>query len=112
MAKKKAKAKKKSATSGDLKIQPLGDRVLVEREESEEVTAGGIVLPDTAKDKPTRGKVIGVGEGRLLEDGTRSELQVAVGDRVLFSSYAGEPFKLGNREVLLMHEEDILAVIQ
>ncbi len=108
----KKKAKKKATPKGELKIQPLGDRVLVEREESEEVTAGGIVLPDTAKDKPTRGKVIGVGDGRLLEDGTRSELQVKVGDRVLFTSYAGEPFKLGDREVLLMHEEDILAVFE
>lgn len=103
---------KKTAASEDLKIQPLGDRVLVEREESEEVTPGGIVLPDTAKDKPTRGRVLGVGEGRLLEDGTRSKLQVKVGDRVLFASYAGEPFKLGDREVLLMHEEDILAVFE
>jgi len=106
------KASKKTTSSSNLKIQPLGDRVLVEREESEEVTPGGIVLPDTAKDKPTRGKVISVGEGRLLKDGTRRQLQVKPGDRVLFSSYAGEPFKLGDREVLLMHEEDILAVIE
>jgi len=107
-----AKKKEAKSTSSNLKIQPLGDRVLVEREESEEVTPGGIVLPDTAKDKPTRGKVISVGEGRLLKDGTRRELQVKAGDRVLFSSYAGEPFKLGDREVLLMREEDILAVIE
>ncbi len=103
---------KKTATREDLKIQPLGDRVLVEREQSEEVTAGGIVLPDTAKDKPTSGKVLGVGDGRLLEDGTRSKLQVKVGDRVLFTSYAGESLKLGDRELLLMHEEDILAVVE
>ena len=85
--------------------------MVVERAESETVTAGGIVLPDSAKDKPTRGKIISVGEGRLLDSGKRSVLQVKVGDRVLFSSYAGEQFKLGDRELLLMREEDILAVI-
>ncbi len=108
MAKKK-KAAKKSA--GGMKIQPLGDRVVVKREEAEEVTAGGIVLPDAAKDKPTRGKVVTVGNGRLLDDGTRSKMQVKKGDRVLFSSYSGEQFKLGEQELLLMREEDILAVI-
>ena len=85
--------------------------MVVEREESETVTAGGIVLPDTAKDKPTRGKIISVGDGRLLDNGTRSPLQVKVGDRVLFSSYAGDTFKLGDGELLLLREEDILAVI-
>jgi chaperonin GroES len=94
-----------------IKLQPLGDRVVVEREESEETTSGGIVLPDTAKDKPARGRVVSVGEGRLLDDGTRGELQVKVGDRVIFSSYAGETFKVGEDELLLMREEDILAVI-
>ncbi len=105
-------AKKKSATqSSDLKLQPLGDRVVVERAESEQVTAGGIVLPDTAKDKPTRGTIIAIGDGRLMDDGQRAPLQVKVGDRVLFSSYAGDQFKLGDRELLLMREEDILAVL-
>jgi chaperonin GroES len=94
-----------------IELQPLGDRVVVEREESEKMTAGGIVLPDSAKDKPTRGTIISVGDGRLLKDGTRKPLQVKVGDRVLFTSYAGEQFKLGDRDLLLMHEEDILAVI-
>lgn len=104
-------AKKKAETgSGDLKLQPLGDRVVVERAESEQKTAGGIVLPDTAKEKPTRGTVISVGEGRLMKDGTRAPLQVKVGDEVLFTSYAGDQFKLGDRELLLMREEDILAV--
>ena len=104
-------AKKKTETgSGDLKLQPLGDRVVVERAESEQMTAGGIVLPDAAKEKPTRGTIISVGEGRLLKDGTRAPLQVKVGDEVLFSSYAGDQFKLGDRELLLMREEDILAV--
>lgn len=102
------KAKKKS----DVKIQPLGDRVVVEREESEEKTAGGIVLPDTAKDKPARGTVIAVGDGRLLDDGSRSTLQVKVGDKVLFTSYAPEVIKIGDQELLLMREDDILAVIE
>jgi chaperonin GroES len=105
-----AKKKETSSAGGNIKLQPLGDRVVVEREESETVTAGGIVLPDTAKDKPTRGKIISVGDGRLLKDGTRIALQVKVGNRVLFSSYAGEQFKLGDRDLLLMREEDILAV--
>ncbi len=103
---------KKSSDPTKIKLQPLGDRVVVEREEAETVTAGGIVLPDTAKDKPARGKVVSVGDGRLLDNGCRSPLQVKVGDRVLFSSYAGDTFKLGTRELLLMHEEDILAVVE
>jgi chaperonin GroES len=107
---KKQKDSKSSETS--IQIQPIGDRVVVEREESESVTAGGIVLPDIAKDKPTRGKIISVGDGRPKKDGTRTPLQVKVGDRVLFTSYAGEQFKLGDRELLLMHEEDILAVFE
>ncbi len=94
-----------------IKLQPLGERVVVEREESESKTAGGIVLPDTAKDKPARGKIICVGNGRLLDDGTRSALQVKVGERVVFSSYAGETFKVEDRELLLMREDDILAIL-
>jgi len=108
----KKKATKKSSATAQVKIQPLGDRVVVERDESEEVTSGGIVLPDSAKDKPTRGKVVSVGNGRLLDDGSRSTLQVKKGDRVLFSSYAGETFKLGGEELILMREDDILAVIE
>jgi chaperonin GroES len=104
------KAKKKG--SEGIKLQPLGDRVVVEREESEERTAGGIVLPDTAKDKPSRGTVIAVGNGRLLDDGSRGKLQVKVGDKVLFTSYAPEAIKLSDQELLLMREEDILAVIE
>jgi chaperonin GroES len=103
------KAKKKSDT---VKLQPLGDRVVVEREESESKTAGGIVLPDSAKDKPSRGKVIAIGDGRLLDDGSRSKLQVKVGDNVLFTSYAPEVIKINDEELLLMREEDILAVIE
>ena len=104
--------KKNPCDSSKIKLQPLGDRVVVERDESEAVTAGGIVLPDTAKDKPARGKVVSVGDGRLLDDGSRSPLQVKVGDHVLFTSYAGDTFKLGTRELLLLSESDILAVIK
>ncbi len=104
------KAKPKSA--GKTRLQPLGDRVVVEREESESRTAGGILLPDSAKNKPARGTVISVGDGKLTDDGTRKPLQVKPGDRVLFTSYAGEQFKVGDNELLLMHEEDILAVIE
>lgn len=111
MSKKKA-AKKQPAGRGNIQLQPLGDRVVIEREESETTTAGGIVLPDTAKEKPKRGKVVSVGNGRMLDDGSRAELQVAVGDCVLFSSYAGEEFKLGDLELLLMREEDILAIVE
>ena len=95
-----------------IKLQPLGDRVVVEREEVEERTAGGIVLPDSAREKPARGKVVSVGDGRLLDDGSRSQLQVKVGDRVLFVSYAGDSIKVGEDECLLMREDDILAVIE
>ncbi|HTM54387.1 MAG TPA: co-chaperone GroES [Pirellulales bacterium] len=103
------KPSKKKAT--EVKIQPLGDRVVVEREESESKTAGGIVLPDTAKDKPSRGTVIAVGDGRLLDDGKRGKLQVRVGDKVLFTSYAPEAIRINDEELLLMREEDILAII-
>lgn len=106
------KSKPHGAKKAAGKLQPLGDRVVLEREESEAKTAGGIVLPDTAKDKPARGTVISVGEGRLLEDGSRHPLQVKPGDRVIFSSYAGEQFKVGDQELLLMREEDIFAVIE
>ena len=105
------KSKKKASKSG-LKLQPLGDRVVVRREDSEETTAGGIVLPDAAQDKPARGRVVSVGDGRLLDDGKRHPVQVKAGERIIFSSYAGETFKVGEDELLLMREEDILAVIE
>lgn len=101
---------KKSATK--VRLQPLGDRVVVEREESESRTAGGILLPDSAQNKPARGTVVSVGEGRLNDKGERKALQVKPGDRVLFTSYAGEQFKVGDEELLLMREDDILAVIE
>ncbi len=106
------KSKRSGKQTSSIKLQPLGDRVVVEREESEERTSGGIVLPDTAKDKPARGRIISVGDGRLLDDGSRAALQVQVGDRVLFTSYAGETFKVGDQELLLMREDEILAVIE
>ena len=102
--------KKKSKVK--VKLQPLGDRVVIKREESEEVTAGGILLPDSAQNKPARGQVVSVGNGRLLEDGSRGELQVKVGDRVIFSSYGGEALNVDDEELLLMREDDILAVIE
>ena len=103
----KAPTKSKAAS----KLQPLGDRVVVQREEGEGKTAGGILLPDAAKEKPQRGVVISVGNGKLLDDGTRGKLQVHVGDRVLFTTWAGETFKVSDEELLLMREEDILAIL-
>lgn len=91
-------------------IKPLGDRVLVKRLEAEEITEGGIVIPDTAREKPKKGKIIEVGEGKLLESGQRAEFQVKKGDRVIFSSFAGTEVKVDGEEYLLMPEEDILAV--
>jgi len=95
-----------------MNIRPLADKVLVERVEAEAKTAGGIVLPDTAKEKPQKGKVIAVGEGKLLEDGKRREVQVKKGDIVLFTSYAGSEIKADGKEYLIMDESDIMAVIE
>ena len=104
--------KSKSKSKSKIKLQPLGDRVVVERESAETTTSGGIVLPDSAQDKPARGTVVSVGDGKLLDDGSRGELQVKKGDRVIFSSYAGETFKVGDDEMLLMREDEILAIIE
>jgi len=93
-------------------LQPLGDKVVVERDVQEEKTAGGIYIPDAAKDKPSRGTIVAVGTGKLLDDGTRGQMQVKKGDRVLFTSYAPETIKLDDEELLLMSESDILAVIE
>ena len=95
-----------------INLKPLDDRLVIEQSEAEERTAGGIVLPDSAKDKPARGRVVSVGDGKLLDNGTRGALQVKVGDRVIFSSYAGETFKVSDDELLLMREDEILAVIE
>ena len=102
----------KTKTKSTSKLQPLGDRVVVEREESEARTAGGIVLPDSAKEKPQRGVIVTVGNGKLLENGTRGKLQVKPGDRVIFTAWAGEAFKVDGDELLLMKEDDILAVFE
>lgn len=93
-------------------IRPLGERVVVKPLASEEVTKGGIVLPDTAKEKPQEGEVVAVGSGRLLDNGTRVAIDLKVGDRVLFSKYAGNEVKLEDVEYLIMREADILGVIE
>ena len=93
------------------KIRPLGEKILIKRLEAEEKTKGGIVLPDTAKEKPQRGTVLAVGEGKLLKDGGRGKPQVAKGDKVLFASYAGTEIKIDGQEYILMDESDILAVL-
>jgi chaperonin GroES len=95
-----------------LRLQPLGERLVIQREQSESKTAGGIVLPDSAKEKPARGTVIAIGTGKLLDDGTRSKSQLKAGDRVLFTSYAGENVEIDDVEYLLMREDDILAVVE
>ena len=94
------------------KIVPLNDKILVRRLEAVEKTKGGIVIPDTAKEKPKEGKVLALGDGKLLDDGTRAKFQVKKGDRILFSSYAGTEIKVESEEYLVMSEEDVLAVIQ
>ncbi|MFP4107057.1 MAG: co-chaperone GroES [Phycisphaerae bacterium] len=92
-------------------VRPLGGKVLIERVEAESMTKGGIVLPDTAKEKPREGIVLKLGDGKLLDDGSRSEFQVSEGDKVLFSSYGGTEIKVDGDEYLLMDESDILAII-
>lgn len=99
------------ATAVDVKLRPLGDRVLVRPLGREETTKSGIVLPDTAKEKPQRGTVIAVGAGRLDDDGDRIAVDVEVGNEVLFAKYAGTEFKLDEEEYLILAEKDILAVI-
>ena len=93
-------------------IRPLGEKVLVKRLEADEKTAGGIVLPDSAKEKPKRGTVLSVGEGTLLDTGKRKPLQVKKGNQVLFSSYAGTEVKVDGEEMIIMDESDILAVLE
>ena len=95
-----------------MKVRPLGDKVLVKRIEAESVTAGGIVLPDSAKEKPKRGRIQAVGDGKMLETGERSKLQVKKGDEVLFTSYAGTEVKIEGEEFIIMDENDILAILE
>ncbi len=94
------------------KIRPLHDRVLVKREEDERKSPGGIVIPDTAAEKPSKGRVLAVGNGKILEDGKTRPLDVKVGDKVLFGKYSGTEVKVDGDDVLVMREEDILAVIE
>ena len=93
------------------KLRPLNDKIVVKRLEAEEKTKGGIVLPDAAKEKPKEGKVVFLGEGRMLKDGTRASFQVKKDDRVIFSSYAGTEIKIEGEEFLIMSEDDVLAIV-
>jgi chaperonin GroES len=94
-----------------MKIVPLNDKLVVKRLEAEEKTAGGILLPDSAKEKPKQGKILSLGDGKLLDTGKRASFQVKEGDRVLFSAYAGNEVNVDGEEYLIMGEDDILAVI-
>ncbi len=95
-----------------MKIRPLHDRILVQRLEEEEKTKGGIIIPDTAKEKPIEGKVVAVGNGKMLENGEVKPLDVKVGDKILFGKYAGTEVKIGGEEYLIMREDDILGIIE
>jgi len=95
-----------------VKIRPLNDRIVVERLEAEDKTAGGIYLPDAAKEKPKTGKVVAVGEGKLLDSGERSKPSLKKGNKIIFESYAGTEVKIDGKEYLLMREDDVLAIIE
>ncbi|MDP6924172.1 MAG: co-chaperone GroES [Candidatus Scalindua sp.] len=95
-----------------MKTKPLGEKILVKRFDAAEKSAGGIVLPDAAKEKPKEGKIIALGDGKLLDSGTRAKFQVKKGDRVVFTSYAGTEIDIDGEEYLLMAEDDILAIIE
>jgi chaperonin GroES len=95
-----------------MKLRPLQDRILVQRIEEEEKTKGGIIIPDTAKEKPAEGKVVAVGNGKLGEDGKRIKLEVKKGDRILFGKYSGTEVKIEGDEYLIMREEDVLGIIE
>lgn len=94
-----------------MRIEPLGDKVVIKRLDAEETTAGGIVLPESAQEKPQQGKVLSVGNGRLLDDGSRAKPQLGEGDRVLFTSYAGTEIEIDGDTLLIMNESDVLAVL-
>jgi chaperonin GroES len=94
-----------------MKLRPLQDRILVERVEEETTTKGGIIIPDTAKEKPAEGKVTAVGNGKIGEDGKRIALEVKKGDRILFGKYSGTEVKIGGEEYLIMREDDVLGII-
>jgi chaperonin GroES len=94
-----------------MNVVPLNDKIVVERLEAESKTAGGIVLPDNAKEKPKQGKILSLGEGKVLENGKRASFQVKIGDKVLFTSYAGSEVNVNGKDYLIMTEDDILAVV-
>jgi chaperonin GroES len=100
------------ATATATKLRPLGDRVVIEPTPREEMTKSGIVLPDTAKERPQEGTVLAVGPGRVLDDGTREPMEVSEGQKILFQKYAGTEFKLDDDELLILSQKDILAVIE
>jgi len=95
-----------------MKLRPLQDRILVQRVEEETTTKGGIIIPDTAKEKPAEGKVTAVGNGKLGEDGKRIEMEIKKGDRILFGKYSGTEVKVDGQEYLIMREEDVLGIIE
>jgi chaperonin GroES len=95
-----------------MKVRPLHDRVIVKRVEEEEKTKGGIIIPDTAKEKPVEGKVIAVGDGKLADDGKKIPLEVKAGDKILFGKYAGTEIQIDGEEHLIMREDDIIAIVQ
>jgi chaperonin GroES len=94
-----------------MKVRPLHDRVLVRRIEEKETAKGGIIIPDTAKEKPQEGKILAVGNGKILENGTKVALDVKVGDKILFGKYSGTEIRLEGEEVLILREEEVLAVL-
>jgi len=96
----------------DMKLKPLGDRLVVEPKEREETTASGIILPETAKEKPQEGLVLAIGPGRRDEDGDRIEMDVAVGDTVLYAKYAGTEIKVEGKKLLILKESDVLAIVE
>jgi chaperonin GroES len=109
-----AKANPVSTHGGkvSMKVRPLHDRILIKREEDSEEKIGGIIIPDTAKEKPQRGKVVAVGNGKILDDGKRVALDVKSGDRILFGKYSGNEVKIDGDDYLILREEDVLAILE
>ena len=104
-------AKGKAAVSSDLKVKPLADRVVVKPLEEEEQMRGGLYIPDTAKEKPSQGEIVAVGPGKVADDGSRAEMEVSVGDKVLYGKYSGTDVTLDGEEYLILRESDILAIV-
>ena len=100
-----------NATKNVLTIRPLGDRVVIKPASKEEVSAAGVILPDTAKEKPQKGTIVAAGPGRVLDDGTRQPLEVTVGEEVLYAKYAGTEVKIEGEEYLILSEKDVLAIV-